>query len=81
MDQLDVSQPSVSFDLKASAHLTDLSDSYWTGKVKLMKQKDDGTWEKIDIANDKVHPNILSYLIIFYPTLSQFYFILGGAGQ
>ena len=54
MDELDVGQPSVSFDLKASADLTDLSDSYWTGSVKLLKQTN-GSWEKIG-TNDKVAP-------------------------
>ena len=60
MDELDISQPSVNFDLRASADLTDLSDSYWTGTVKLQKQKADGGWENITIADDKARLLVLN---------------------
>ena len=54
-DQLSIDQPSMTFDLKQSPELTDLSDSFWTGKIKLQKLTD-GTWGNIDAANDKVGP-------------------------
>ena len=81
LDQLSISQPSVLFDLKASADLTDLSDAYWSGKAKLMKQAADGTWTALE-ATDKARPPyfILSF-ILSYPILSQFIFILGGTRQ
>ena len=54
-DDLDISKPSVTFHIQPSSYLTDLSDSYWSGTLKLLKQKTDGTWEKLG-PDDKVAP-------------------------
>ena len=54
-DDLDISKPSVTFQINPSSDVTDLSDSYWSGTLKLQKKKADGGWENLG-PDDKVAP-------------------------
>ena len=63
----------MTFDLKQSPELTDLSDSYWTGKIKLQKLTN-GTWG--NAAADKVLNHLLFSVFSLKKIIIFLFFLL-----